>query len=94
MSRDEAEEIATTALGYVASDGKLLSRFLALTGIEPSDIRSAAAEPGFLAGVLQFILAHPPTLAEFIAASELKPERIDLALRTLPHGDYGYERST
>src|SRR3569832_640649 len=55
--REEAETIAVKALGFVAADPELLLRFLSITGIEANSIRRAAAEPGFLAGVLQFILA-------------------------------------
>ena len=57
-----AEEMAIAALGFIAADPALLPRFLAITGIEAQAIRSAAREPGFLAGVLQFIVAHEPTL--------------------------------
>ncbi|MEQ9178864.1 MAG: DUF3572 domain-containing protein, partial [Nitratireductor sp.] len=60
-----AEALAIQALGFVAADPVLLPRFLALTGIEASEIRRAAAEPGFLAGVLNFLLAHEPTLTAF-----------------------------
>ena len=61
-TRGDAEAIAISALGFIASDPELLPRFLAITGIEASAIRRAASEPGFLAGVLQFIVAHEPTL--------------------------------
>ena len=60
-----AEEMAIAALGFIAADPTLLPRFLAITGIEAQAIRSAAREPGFLAGVLQFIVAHEPTLIAF-----------------------------
>lgn len=63
--REEAEALAIRALGFVAGDPELLPRFLAITGIEAGSIREAAREPGFLAGVLHFILAHEPTLLRF-----------------------------
>ena len=62
LDPDEAEAVALQALGFLASDPDLLPRFLALTGIEASEIRKAAAQPGFLAGVLAFFLAHEPSL--------------------------------
>jgi len=93
--RAHAEETAVAALQFIAGDPELLQRFLALTGIEASDIRRAAAEPGFLAGVLQFILAHEPTLLHFCDASGFKPAAVSEALRTLPLGDDGdHMRST
>ena len=92
--REEAEAIAIRALGFVAADPKLLPRFLAITGIEASAIRRAAAEPGFLAGVLQFILAHKPTLMRFSEETGTPPADVGKALKALPQGDDSYDRST
>jgi len=92
--REEAETIAVKALGFVASDPELLPRFLAITGIEVQSIRKAAAEPGFLAGVLQFILAHEPTLLRFAEETGTPPAAVGKALRALPLGDDDHERST
>lgn len=89
-----AEDIAIAALAYVAADPALLPRFLALTGIEAHQIRRAAAEPGFLAGVLQFVLAHEPTLAAFCEATGTEPARVSAALHALPFGDSRFEAST
>lgn len=93
-TRADAEAIAISALGFVASDPELLPRFLAITGIEASSIRRAAGEPGFLAGVLQFIVAHEPTLLRFAEASGTPPGAVLSAQRTLPQGDDSYEAST
>lgn len=93
-SREEAERIAVAALGFVASDSELLPRFLALTGIEASQIRRAASEPGFLAGVLRFVVAHEPTLIAFAADAGLPPRDVTTALAALPGGDDRFEIST
>jgi hypothetical protein len=85
-----AEALAIEALGFVATDPELLPRFLALTGIEASSVRKAALEPGFLAGVLDFILAHEPTLMRFAEKADIPPERVALALRALPFGGDGH----
>jgi hypothetical protein len=90
----QAEEIAATALGFIAADPQLLPRFLALSGIEPSAIRAAAEEPGFLAGVLNFIAAHEPTLLAFAEHAAINPQAVLEAMRMLPQGDDRYERST
>ncbi|RUV91941.1 MULTISPECIES: DUF3572 domain-containing protein [unclassified Mesorhizobium] len=92
--REEAETLAVRALGFVAGDPKLLPRFLAITGIEARSIRHAAAEPGFLAGVLQFILAHEPTLLRFAEETGTPPAAVGKALRELPLGNDDHERST
>ncbi|BCG94314.1 hypothetical protein MesoLj131a_31780 [Mesorhizobium sp. 131-2-1] len=91
--REEAEALAIRALGFVAADPELLPRFLAITGIEAQSIRRAASEPGFLAGVLQFILAHEPTLLRFAEETGTPPAAVGKALRALPLGSDDHERS-
>ncbi|MEZ5811525.1 MAG: DUF3572 domain-containing protein [Rhizobiaceae bacterium] len=87
IDQETAEALAVNALGFIASSEALLPRFLQLTGIEASAIREAAAEPGFLAGVLQFIAAHEPTLIAFCEATGAEPQSVGMALRALPLGD-------
>ncbi|WP_173931592.1 DUF3572 domain-containing protein [Chelativorans sp. Marseille-P2723] len=91
MSPEEAEAIGVRALGFIASDPQLLPRFLAITGIEAGEIRRAANEPGFLAGVLQFVLAHEPTLLAFSEAAGVEPPDVAAAHRQLPFGDDGWD---
>lgn len=82
-SRAVAEEIAVAAFGFLAGDGELLSRFCALSGLDLGDLRSAAAEPGFLPGVLSFIAGEEKNLTAFAAASGYAPETIGLAFGVL-----------
>lgn len=88
-----AQEVAIEALGFIAADPVLLPRFLAISGIEASQIRQAAQEPGFLAGVLQFLMAHEPSLTAFCDASGKAPAYVAAALRALPFGDDRSEMS-
>ena len=90
----DPEAVAIAALGHVAADPVLLPRFLALTGIEAGQIREAAREPGFLAGVLDFVLAHAPTLMEFSEASGIAPDTVSAARRVLGAATDRYEAST
>lgn len=90
---DAAQAVAIQALGFIASDAELLPRFLALTGIEPAGIRDAAREPAFLAGVLQFVMAHEPTLLAFAERADLRPSAVGEALRALPGGEERHHRS-
>ena len=82
----DAEALAITGLGFIAADPELLPRFLALTGIEASSIRLAAREPGFLAGVLTFILGHEQTLHRFAEHAGTTPGIVAASARALPFG--------
>ncbi|OLP55460.1 hypothetical protein BJF92_23255 [Rhizobium rhizosphaerae] len=81
--RPDAETLAVTALGWIAGDAEQISRFLALTGADVSDLRQAAGEPGFLAGVLDFLMGHEPTLMDFCAAHAVEPEDVAQAWQKL-----------
>lgn len=94
QKRENAEALAIQALGFIAADPELLPRFLAITGVDAQAIRLAAREPGFLAGVLQFIVAHEPTLLRFSEETGIPPQHVSAALRALPFGDDSHDRST
>jgi hypothetical protein len=83
LSRDEAETMAIAALAFLAGDPERLSRFLALSGLDPVHLRQAAAEPGFLAGVLAHLAGDERMLVEFAAAQGVPPERVASACQSL-----------
>ena len=85
MNGDGAS-IAIAALSWLAADGGMMNRFCALTGVAPDRIRQAAGEPGFLAGVLDFVLAHEPTLMRFCADNGLDPAAVQRAGAALAGG--------
>ena len=66
--------LAVVALGYLAVNAEHLERFLALTGIGPDEIRKAAAEPGFLAGVLDYVAGNEALLRAVAAHAGVAPE--------------------
>ena len=84
MHEETAETLALKALGYLAVDGDALLRFLAVSGLEPDDLRARAATPELLAGVLDFLLSDDALLAEFCAANGLGAKEVHAARRTLP----------
>ncbi|MCO6051982.1 DUF3572 domain-containing protein [Mesorhizobium sp. RP14(2022)] len=93
LDQEAAQALAIQALAFVASDPDLLPRFLSITGIEADTIRLAAREPGFLAGVLQFVANHEPTLLSFAESAGIKPQTVMDAMRALPLGTEDYDRS-
>lgn len=72
----DPQETAVAVLGWLAGEPDMLSRFLALTGLEPGQLRSAVADPGFLGGVLDFIMGHEPSLMSFCEATGTMPEAV------------------
>ena len=84
MARDIAEALAVQALSYLAREPERLGSFLATTGIGPESIRAAAATPGFLEGVLDYVIANETLLLEFAAEQNLDPALIVRARDVLP----------
>jgi hypothetical protein len=84
--REEAEAIAVAGLAFLAEDPERLERFLALSGLSPGDIRQAATQPGFLAGVLHHIMQDDRIAAAFAMAERLSPEALVAATAVLESG--------
>ena len=82
----DGSSIAIAALSWISADGEMISRFCALSGIEPGQMRQAADEPGFLAGVLDFVLAHEPTLIRFCDDNAIEPAAVQRAHAELSGG--------
>lgn len=74
MSREKAEETAISIFAWLAGREELMNRFLALSGLTATALRQASSDPGFLAGIVDFVMAHEPTLMEFCNDSGFKPE--------------------
>ena len=81
--KEVAEIVAIQALSFVASDPERLGLFLAESGIGPETLRTAAADPRFLAHVLDFVMRDDATVKAFAAASKLHPTNIAAAHQAL-----------
>lgn len=69
-------ETAIAVLAWLANEPDMFGRFLALTGVEPGMVRNAMNEPAFLSGMMDFLMAHEPTLMAFCAATDTQPEAV------------------
>lgn len=87
MTPDTATSIAISGLQFIAGDEEQLSRFIALTGISPDEMRQAASSDGFLVGVLEFFMGDEPTLLAFTNSQNINPENIRKALYALAPPD-------
>ncbi|MFN7101735.1 MAG: DUF3572 domain-containing protein [Pseudorhizobium sp.] len=78
---ESAEQTAVAILAWLASEPEMLSRFLALTGLEAGQLRGAVEDPGFLGGVIDFLMGHEPSLMAFCEATDTRPEAVGSAWR-------------
>jgi len=83
LTPEAAELAAIDALSFLAGEPEALGRFLALTGIEPAMLRGAAADPMFLAGVLDYFLGDEPLLVAYASRAGIPPADIAAARRAL-----------
>lgn len=71
------------ALGWTLSDDERASRLLALTGLDPDDLRSRLEDDAVLAAVLRFLESHEPDLVACADAIDLRPEQLVAAREAL-----------
>lgn len=74
-----AETIAIQALAFLAEDMPRLGRFLALTGIGPTELAAGASTAEMQAAVLDHLLCDESLLLVFAASAGLPPERVGYA---------------
>jgi hypothetical protein len=83
VTRKLAESLAIQALTFIAAEPERLGRFLALTGIGPADIRAAARESHFLAGVLDHVASDERLLVAFAGDAGIDPALVTNARAAL-----------
>jgi hypothetical protein len=83
LTEQAAEALAIQALTYIAGDAERLGRFLATTGVGPAQIRTAAQEPGFLSGVLEYLASDERLLTNFAQDAGYSPGDVGKALAAL-----------
>lgn len=83
MNVEMAQILALRALGFIASDEMALRTLLTQTGLTADEIRAAAAESEFQAGVLDFLTRHEELLVSFCESEEITPIDITKAHQAL-----------
>jgi Protein of unknown function (DUF3572) len=76
LSRQNAEEIAIRALSFLANDPEHMSRFMALSGMEPDDIAKNAASSFFQVALLEHLMGDEALLLTFCGNENIAPELI------------------
>lgn len=78
-------ELALRAFGFIAASDERVDRFLALTGLDPNEMRGLLGDPGFHLAVLDHFAGDERLLLAFTEAEGLSPELIGHARRMLGH---------
>lgn len=86
----QAGEMALRALVWALSDERRAQRLLALTGLDPSDLRSAIGTAGTQAAILSFLESHEPDLIACAVAIDVSPAALVNA-RLLLEGQQAFE---
>ena len=83
VTPQHAESLAVQALTFIAAEPERLGRFLDLSGIGPADIRTAARDSQFLAGVLEHVTGDEALLVTFAGEAGIDPAMIVNACEVL-----------
>jgi hypothetical protein len=86
---EDARSLAVSALTFLARDMERIERFLALTGVDPAELRGRLHETSFQLAILDHLAADEPLLMRFSQEEEIAPEMIGRARRALGGGDDG-----
>lgn len=87
MREDAAQTIALQALGWIAGNDDLFPAFLSATGASLTELRTRAADPQFLAAVLDFLMQEDAWVLDFCGQNGVPPASLQAARATLPGGD-------
>jgi hypothetical protein len=78
MTRQDAATLGLRALAWLARDEQV-DRFMAVSGLNPSDLRERADEPELLAAVLEFVLANEDLAVGFCEGESVPARDIHTA---------------
>ena len=86
MQPEAAQTLALQALGWIASEDEVFPVFLTATGANLGDLRARAADPDFLAAVLDFLLQDDRWVVAFCDATGQAYTAPQAARAALPGG--------
>jgi hypothetical protein len=79
LDRDGAETLALRTLAFLADDPRRMTRFLALTGLEPAELMAQAETPSIQIAALDHLLTDESLLLVFAGHAGVAPETIPAA---------------
>ncbi len=75
-SAEDDAVLALSALAWTLDEPARAARLLALTGLDPADLRARVGQPAVLAATIGFLAAYEPDLLACAAALEVEPARL------------------
>jgi hypothetical protein len=73
---DDTDALALRALGWIVNDPERISRFFAVTGLDPDNLRKRIADPALHQAIFAFLAAHEPDLLACAAELAVSPETL------------------
>ncbi len=86
LSEDGAQQVALTAIAWLAGNEDLLPVFMGSTGADEAAFRSGLDNPDFQASVLDFILMDDAWVVAFCDNEGIAYDRLMQARAALPGG--------
>ncbi len=86
LSQDAVEQVALTAIAWLAGNDELLSVFMGSTGADEAAFREGVRDPEFQASVLDFILMDDAWVVAFCDNEGVPYDRVMQARGALPGG--------
>jgi len=83
MQQDAAEAIALRGLAFLAAEQARLARFLAVTGMDPAELRARADTLELSCAVLEHLAGDESLLLVFAATCGIAPEKVAPAIAVL-----------
>ena len=86
MQPEAAQVLAIQALGWIAADDEIFPQFMAATGAGIGELRARAADPEFLAAVVDFLMQDDRWVVAFCDAGGHPYTSVQAARAALPGG--------
>lgn len=69
----DGQTVALQVIGWIVSDSSRVERFLALTGLDPQELRDGLSDKAVLGAALDFLMAHEPDLLACAEVIDIPP---------------------
>jgi len=88
MDKQLSEDIALRALIWILSDDDRAQRLLALTGLNPDDMRASIGEAWLLSAAFSYLEGYEPDLIKCCNNIEIEPSDMTVARKILSHEEF------